>query len=59
MMVLFDEINIREIYAFPKTNQQELMTDCPRAVQKEDLDILGIELKDDVNKKLKKEAKKS
>jgi aspartyl-tRNA synthetase len=45
MMVLFDESNIREVYAFPKSNAQELMTGCPREVPKADLDILGIELK--------------
>ena len=45
MMVLFDESNIREVYAFPKSNGQELMTGCPREVPKADLDILGIELK--------------
>lgn len=45
MMLLFDEGNIREVYAFPKTNAQELMTGAPREVDKADLDILGIELK--------------
>lgn len=45
MMILFDEKNIKEVYAFPKTNAQELMTGAPREVSKEDLDILGIELK--------------
>ena len=45
MMLLFDEENIREVYAFPKTNAQELMTGAPREVDKEDLDILGIEIK--------------
>lgn len=45
MMLLFDEQNIREVYAFPKTNAQELMTGAPREVSKEDLDMLGIQLK--------------
>lgn len=45
MMLLFDEENIREVYAFPKTNAQELMTGAPREVEKADLDILGIEIK--------------
>ncbi len=45
MMLLFDEINIREVYAFPKSNGMELMTGAPREVDKRDLDILGIELK--------------
>lgn len=46
MMLLFDIENIREVYAFPKKNAKELMTGAPRKVSKEDLDILGIELKD-------------
>jgi aspartyl-tRNA synthetase len=45
MMLLFDEENIREVYAFPKTNAQELMTGAPREVDQKDLDILGIEIK--------------
>lgn len=45
MMLLFDETNIREVYAFPKSNGMELMTGAPREVDKRDLDILGIELK--------------
>jgi len=45
MMLLFDEENIREVYAFPKTNAQELMTGAPREVDKADLDLLGIEIK--------------
>ncbi len=45
MMILFDEENIKEVYAFPKSNGMELMTGCPREVDKTDLDILGIELK--------------
>jgi len=45
MMILFDEENIKEVYAFPKSNGMELMTGCPREVEKMDLDILGIELK--------------
>jgi aspartyl-tRNA synthetase len=46
MMILFDEENIREIYAFPMTNARELMMDAPREVDQRDIDILGIELKD-------------
>lgn len=47
MMTLFDEENIREIYAFPTaSNGQEIMTGAPRAVAKKDLDILGIKLAD-------------
>lgn len=46
MMVMFDEENIREIYAFPMSGAQELMTGSPREVSQKDLDILGIQLKD-------------
>lgn len=44
MMILFDESNIREVYAFPKSNAQELMTGAPREVPKEDIDVLGIKI---------------
>ena len=50
MMILFDEKNIKEVYAFPKSNAQELMTGAPREVPKEDLDILHIELKKEKKK---------
>ncbi len=50
MMILSDEKNIKEMYAFPKSNAQELMTGAPREVDKADLDILGIELKKPVKK---------
>ncbi len=43
MMVLFDEDNIREVYAFPQTGGQELMMNSPREVPKKDLDILYLE----------------
>jgi aspartyl-tRNA synthetase len=45
MMLLTGETNIREMYAFPKSNGMELMTGAPREVDKKDLDILGLELK--------------
>jgi len=46
-MILFDEENIREIYAFPMSSTgQEYMMNSPREVDKKDLDILGIQLKD-------------
>ncbi len=45
MMILFDEKNIKEVYAFPKSNAQELMTGAPREVDKADLDILSIDIK--------------
>ena len=46
MMLLHNITNIKEVYAFPKTNARELMTEAPREVSKEDLDILGINLKE-------------
>jgi prolyl-tRNA editing enzyme YbaK/EbsC (Cys-tRNA(Pro) deacylase) len=46
LMVLFDETNIREVYAFPQTNGQELMMNSPREVPKSDLDKLGLAVKD-------------
>ena len=49
-VILFDEKNIKEVYAFPKSNAQELMTGAPREVSKEDLDILHIELKKEKKK---------
>ena len=49
MMILFDESNIREVYAFPKSNAQELMTGAPREISEQDLAILGLQFK----KKLK------
>jgi aspartyl-tRNA synthetase len=45
MMILFDEENIREVYAFPKSNAQELMTGAPREIREEELSILGLQFK--------------
>lgn len=46
LMILKDEPNIREIYAFPKSGRaQDLMMDAPSTVDKEQLDELNIELK--------------
>ena len=45
MMILFDESNIREVYAFPKSNAKELMTGAPREVPKFDTDLLNIDIK--------------
>ncbi len=45
MMLLFNIENIREVYAFPKKNAKEIMTGAPREVSKEDLEMLGVELK--------------
>jgi aspartyl-tRNA synthetase len=44
-MVLFDESNIREVYAFPMSGGQEIMTGSPRPIDKEVLDELGLKLK--------------
>ncbi len=44
-MVLFDESNIREVYAFPMSGGQEIMTGSPRSIDKEILDELGLKLK--------------
>ena len=45
MMLLFDEENIREVYAFPKSNAQELMTGAPREIDEKELEILGLQFK--------------
>ena len=43
--VLFNEPNIREVIAFPKTGDgRDLMTDAPSEISKEQLDELGIEI---------------
>lgn len=45
MMMLFDEPNIREVYAFPlSASGQELMTGAPRPITKEELDELGLKV---------------
>lgn len=44
-MILFDENNIREVYAFPMSGGQEIMTGSPRVIDKEILDELGLKLK--------------
>jgi aspartyl-tRNA synthetase len=46
MMVLFDEINIREVYAFPQTNGQELMTNAPREISADDLKLYNLQFTD-------------
>lgn len=48
-MVLFDEENIRDIYAFPIASGQEIMTGSPREIPKKNLDELGIQLLDKGN----------
>jgi aspartyl-tRNA synthetase len=44
LMVLFDEENIREVYAFPMSGAQEVMTGSPRSVEEEILKELGLKL---------------
>jgi len=44
-MLLYGITNIKDVYAFPKTNAKELMTGAPRRVPQEDLDVLGITIK--------------
>ena len=48
MMVLNDEENIREMYAFPKSwKAQDMMMNAPAIVDKEQLDELNIEIKEE------------
>ena len=45
-MILCKCDSLRDVTAFPKVqNASELMSDCPSVVDKESLDVLGIELK--------------
>ena len=45
VMVLADTDNIRDVVAFPTTNSSlDLMSDAPNVVDKEQLDVLGIEI---------------
>ncbi len=46
-MILCKCDSLRDVTAFPKVqNASELMSDCPSVVDKESLDVLGIELKE-------------
>ncbi len=48
MMILKDEHNIREVYAFPKSGKaQDLMMDAPAFIDKEQLDEVHIEVKEE------------
>ena len=48
-MILCKCDSLRDVTAFPKVqNASELMSECPAAVDKESLDVLGIELKADL-----------
>ncbi len=44
-MVLFDEVNIREVYAFPMSGGQEIMTGSPREIDEATLSELGLKFK--------------
>jgi aspartyl-tRNA synthetase len=45
MMILKDETNIREVYAFPKSGKaQDLMMNAPAFIDDEQLDELHIEV---------------
>jgi aspartyl-tRNA synthetase len=45
MMILKDETNIREVYAFPKSGKaQDLMMNAPTFIEQEQLDELHIEV---------------
>jgi aspartyl-tRNA synthetase len=47
MMILKDEENIREVYAFPKSwNAQDLMMNAPAIVDEEQLNDIHIEIKE-------------
>lgn len=51
-MIMCGADSLRDVLAFPKVqNASELMSDCPTAVDKESLDILGIALKESDGKK--------
>ena len=48
MMILKDEDNVREVYAFPKTGKgQDLMMNAPSKVDDEQLEELNIEIKEE------------
>jgi aspartyl-tRNA synthetase len=49
MMILKDESNIREVYAFPKSwKAQDLMMNAPSVIDQEQLDELHIEIKEEL-----------
>lgn len=54
-MVLIDEPNIRDVYAFPKSSSGvDLMMDAPNVPPVEDMDVLGIQWKDKGSATVKK-----
>jgi len=49
LMILKDEDNIREVYAFPKSGKAEdVMMNAPSVIDDADLKVLGIEVRDEV-----------
>jgi len=49
IMILTDEPNIREVYAFPKAGKaQDLMMSAPSIVDGDQLDELHIQLKEEI-----------
>jgi aspartyl-tRNA synthetase len=50
-MTLAQADSLRDVVAFPTTNSSmDLMSESPNVVDKAQLDILGIEIKDEVKK---------
>ena len=48
VMIMCEADSLRDVTAFPKVqNASELMSACPAPVDKESLDVLGIEIKKD------------
>ncbi|MCS6982867.1 MAG: aspartate--tRNA ligase [Candidatus Absconditabacterales bacterium] len=46
LMILVDEDNIREVYAFPKSGRaQDVMMGAPSVIDTKELDVLGIQVK--------------
>ena len=49
LMILKDEDNIREVYAFPKSGKAEdVMMNAPSVIDDAELRVLGIQLRDEV-----------
>jgi len=48
MMILKDETNIREVYAFPKSGKaQDLMMNAPAFIEESQLEELHIEVREE------------